>query len=263
MKEIQVMEKWLLLISLSVISVDALSAVALQSKDNLLAAATIDDAVGILSTYDKSHQFSPLPRKIFINKNEKVYLKLNQVGAWFWASKSNHFKVGGMITTDQWWEYDGTRLRDINIDGNLPMTGINAAYQNGRFRAETGVLNNESSGAKFFLKGAYIVAKTPHFSLELTAKIEALDHNLVEHYYGESYNGISDTNFNTLYQINNFKGESSENTSLSLTGSYSFGNNWSITGSVITTTLGQELTEIPVIQGISRNMALIGTTYSF
>lgn len=276
------MHKILLLVSLSAISAEVLS-VAKLSNINSASPVNIKQAnnhqsigaaaVDILSKYKNNHRINPLKNKISFEKNEKIYLKLNQVGAWFWATKNSHFKVGGMITTHQWWEYDDARLRDSNTGGRLPLTGINAAYQNGRFSAETGILNHESNGSKFFIRGAYIVAKTPHFSLELTAKIEALDDKLVEHYYGvDSYGvdnygqknvNIGNSHFNSQYPSNPFQGESSENTSLGLTGRYSFSNNWTVTGSVTTTTLGEEITASPLINGVSRNMALIGTTYSF
>jgi outer membrane scaffolding protein for murein synthesis (MipA/OmpV family) len=276
------MHKILLLVSLSAISAEVLSVAKLS---NINSASPVDikqesshqsigtAAVDILSKYKNNHLTNPLKNKVSFEKNEKVYLKLNQVGAWFWTTKNSHFKVGGMITTHQWWEYDDARLRDNNNEGRLPLTGINAAYQNGRFSAETGILNHESNGAKFFIKGAYIVAKTPNFSLELTAKIEALDDNLVEHYYGvDSYGvdhigqknvGIGNSHLNSQYPSSPFQGESSENTSVGLTGSYSFSNNWTVTGSVTTTTLGEEIIASPLIKGVSRNMALIGTTYSF
>ena len=69
------------------------------------------------------------------------------------------------------------------------ITGLNVAYSNGRFSAETGVVshsNNLLSSGKFYLQGAYSLFNNQHLNISLTAKVEALDKNNVKSYFGEN-----------------------------------------------------------------------------
>ncbi len=176
------------------------------------------------------------------------------MSTWLWKPAKSGFRMGGLATSPSGWEnQNGETLQGLADNHSSTMAGINASYQIGRFSAETGFLNdvsNESDGGKFYLRGSFIVLAGNKFNLSITAKVEALDDDLVNYYYG-------------VKGVETYIVDSSTNTSLGLIGTYSLSPNWKIIGAVSSTALGDEIAESPLMEEDNYNMALIGTTYSF
>lgn len=188
-----------------------------------------------------------------VSKN--VYgLTYNKLNYSLLQPDKNGFHLDKLTTSPSGWEkQNGETLQGLADTYNSTMTGINASYQIGRFSAETGFLNdisNESDGGKFYLRGSFIVLSSDKFNLSITAKVEALDDDLVDYYYGTKNREI-------------YTSDSSTNATLGVIGTYSLNHQWKIIGAVSSTTLGDEIAESPLIEDNNYNMALIGTTYSF
>ena len=137
------------------------------------------------------------------------------------------------------------------------ITGLNVAYSNGRFSAETGVVshsNNLLSSGKFYLQGAYSLFNNQHLNISLTAKVEALDKNNVKSYFGE----------NTLTRNNSiFEEHHATNTTLGIISTYSINKQWKVLGMISSTNLDDKIENSPLIEDNNLHMALIGTSYAF
>lgn len=144
-----------------------------------------------------------------------------------------------------------------NRANNTNITGLNVAYSNGKFSAETGVVSNSNnllSSGKLYLQGAYSVYDNQHLNISLTAKVEALDEDSVKSYFGES---ILTSN------ISIFEEHHATNTTLGIISTYSINKQWKILGMISSTTLDDKIENSPLIEDNNLHMALIGTSYAF
>lgn len=178
--------------------------------------------------------------------------KTRMSDTWFWNPNNNNFLAGGLPTVYLDFNHKSDPIfQDVTINNYSPIYAINASYSYGRFRAETGYLSDLSDGfdgSKFFIQSSFVVLIHENFNLSLTAKFEALDEELVAHYY------------NTLSSNST---DSSTNATLGLIGTYDLSPQWKIMGAVTSTTLGDEIVQSSLISDDKYNMALIGTTYYF
>lgn len=136
-------------------------------------------------------------------------------------------------------------------------SGLNVAYSNGRFSAETGVVSNSNNlltSGKVYLQGAYSLYDNQHLNISLTAKVEALDEDNVKSYFGE----------NTLTSnISIFEEHHATNTTLGIISTYSINKQWKVLGIISSTTLDDKIESSPLIEDNNLHMALIGTSYAF
>ena len=140
---------------------------------------------------------------------------------------------------------------------NTNISGLNLAYSNGRFSAETGVIsssNNLLSSGKVYLQGAYSLYDTHRFNLSLTAKVEALDENNVQSYFGSDVLSNNVSVFEELHATN---------TTLGIVSTYSINKRWKVLGMLSSTTLDDKIENSPLIEDNNLHMALIGTSYAF
>ncbi|WP_206483385.1 MipA/OmpV family protein [Thalassotalea sp. G2M2-11] len=141
-----------------------------------------------------------------------------------------------------------------NIDH---FNGLNASYSYGNFSATTGVLTqstNISETSQLYLQGAYHFFGTERFSLALSAKIEAVDNDTVNRYYG-----YKDNFRHTHAGLNQL----ATNTTLELVSTYNITPKWKVHGVISTTTLDSKIENSPLINDDNIQMALIKTSYSF
>ena len=185
-----------------------------------------------------------------ININIKKKFSLNDYSSMFW--RGNKRLVNAISTS----EYH------VNTLGNIELFFINEdvysdtnhiEYRLGNFSVETGFTSvnmDDGQGKKIFSKGSLIIFSNNSFGLNVSAQVEILDETLTYDFYQplspESYNiGTSTVS------------------SLSITGSYKVNSKWQVVGAVSTTHVSEELTNSPLIKEVNRNIAVIGTTYSF
>ncbi|MFT5758275.1 MAG: outer membrane scaffolding protein for murein synthesis (MipA/OmpV family) [Alteromonadaceae bacterium] len=171
----------------------------------------------------------------------------SKLNTWFWEQNNQNLQIkniGADFQKEQYLYSDTTQTTDENTEQ------VNAAYINGRFSANTGYLTENNEAAKFFVQSSYVVFTNYKFNLTVTAKIEALDTERVQHYYGVISPNlhISDTNTNAT---------------LGLVGTYELSPKWTIIGSLTSTALADDIADSPLVEHKKYNMALIGTTYSF
>ncbi len=243
-------------LALSLASASALASSTLASMENIPDSETnskkgfhgqIGLGVASLPEYmggdDTETRALPL---INVSYNDTFYFKFNRLGAWLLKS-DNGFRFGGVVSHHAGWDSDdgdllvGLEDRDASI-----MAGVNAAYSKGMFSSEIGYVtdvSDSSDGAKFYAQAGYTVLATPQYTLTLSAKVEALDKDMVEYYH--------------------LTKESTVNATLSVIGTYKLSKKWTLMGLVSATSLGDEIADSPISEDDTHNMALIGATYSF
>jgi len=184
------------------------------------------------------------------NENNSTLFTNKDLNSWFWDQNNQNLQIKNI----------GTLLpqqANINSDINTevynqinPEKQVNAAYINGRFSAQTGYLTDNNEAAKFFVQSSYVVFTNYKFNIAVTAKIEALDTERVQNYYG-----VLSTNLNIS--------DTSTNATLGLIGTYELSPKWTIIGALTSTALSDDIADSPLIENNKYNMALIGTSYSF
>ncbi len=142
--------------------------------------------------------------------------------------------------------------------GNSSLTGINASYSKGKFTAKTGVLsqsNNLTDSSRFYLQGAYRLFQNERFDLAVTAKVEAVDQNAINRYYGEQDN----------FQVSNNSLTSTlaTNATIELVSTYSINKKWKIQGMISSTTLDSKIENSPLLDNDNIHMAMLKTSYAF
>jgi hypothetical protein len=145
----------------------------------------------------------------------------------------------------------------INTSTHSNITGLNVAYSNGRFSAETGVVSNSNnllSSGKVYLQGAYSLFENQHLNISLTAKVEAIDENNVKSYFGKNI---------LTNNISIFEEHHATNTTLGIVSTYSISKQWKVLGMISSTTLDDKIESSPLINDNNLHMALIGTSYAF
>lgn len=181
---------------------------------------------------------------INVSYNDTFYFKFNRLGGWLYKS-DNGFRVGGLIASHRGYEKNDGKKLVIDRDSST-MAGVNLAYNKGLFSAEVGYLtdvSDTSEGAKSYIQARYTFIANREYSLSAAAKIENLDEDIVDYYYGNS--------------------ESTTNTSLSLIGTYRLNEKWNLLGVITATSLGDEIADSPIVEDDSYNSIILGATYSF
>jgi len=143
-----------------------------------------------------------------------------------------------------------------NTQLNSEMNSLNLIYNNGRFSAETGVSSYSKNllfSDEFYVKGAYSLFTNQHLNISFTAKVETLNENSLNQYYGDN---------RRLNNISIFE-QQATNTTLGIVSTYSITNNWKVLGMISSTTLDNKIEKSPLIEDKNIHMALIGTSYSF
>jgi len=172
------------------------------------------------------------------------------LNTWFWNQNNQnlHIKKVAHVLQKEANIYGNTWLGEYKYFNTEEQ--VNAVYFNGRFSAQTGYLTENNEASKFFVQSSYIVFANYKFNVAVTAKIETLDTEQVNYYYGRMRPNrhISDTNTNAT---------------LGLIGTYELNSNWTIIGALTSTALADDIADSPLIEQNKYNMALIGTTYSF
>jgi outer membrane scaffolding protein for murein synthesis (MipA/OmpV family) len=180
------------------------------------------------------------------NKNGLAIFTDSKLSQWFWQQNNQNLQIKNI-------GYDLQNVESIHssvAQTTAATEQVNAAYINGRFSANTGYLTENNEAAKFFLQSSYVVFTNYKFNLTVTAKIEALDTERVQHYYGAISPELDISEMNT-------------NASLGLVGTYQLSPKWTIIGSLTSTALADDIADSPLVEHNKYNMALIGTTYSF
>ena len=184
------------------------------------------------------------------NEGNQTLFTNKDLNTWFWAQNNQNFQIKniGSVFQKQVSNFSYTATEVYNQTDTEKQ--VNAAYINGRFSAQTGYLIDQNEAAKFFVQSSYLVFTNYKLNITVTAKIEALDTERVQHYYGVINPNvhISDTNTNAT---------------LGLIGTYELSPKWTIIGAQTSTALANDIADSPLIEHNNYNMALIGTTYSF
>lgn len=195
---------------------------------------------------------------INVSYNDRFYFKFNRLGAWLYKS-DNGFRVGGVVTNHAGYDAGDVPdyLRDNLVEDrdDSTMLGINAEYKKGMFSAEVGYLqdiSDTSDGAKMYIQANYTVLAAPKYTLTLVAKAEQLDDDMTSYYYS----AINDDN--SFYTA-----KSATNLTIGTVGTYKINDKWTAIGALTVTSLGDEITDSPLVEKDTYNMVLVGATYSF
>lgn len=165
---------------------------------------------------------------------------------------NNNYEISNVATSSN---YRFSTIQGTYMNSNE--SGINIIYSYGRFSAETGMLSNSKnilSSGKIYLQGAYSLFDNQNLNISVTAKVEALDENNVNSYYGDK----KLTSNNSI-----FKEHQATNTTLGIISTYSINKQWKVLGIISSTTLDDKIENSPLIDNSNLHMALIGTSYSF
>lgn len=181
---------------------------------------------------------------INVSYNDTFYFKYNRLGAWLLKSESG-FRLGGVIMSHAGYDKEDGDLLIVDRDDST-MAGVNLAYSKGLFSTEVGFVkdvSDTSEGSKFYAQAQYTMVATPKYTVSVSAKLENWDEDLVGYYYGNY--------------------ESASNASLALIGTYKLNDKWTLLGAVSATSLGDEISDSPIVEDDTYNGVLVGATYSF
>ena len=134
------------------------------------------------------------------------------------------------------------------------INGINASYHNGRFSAQTGIYSqstNLTESGQIYLQSSYQFIQHEKFNIAVTAKLEALDNQMMQSYIGLS----------KLSEHTSLLKQSHTNASVSIETQFNINKNWQITGAIISTAF--EHSPDNVVETNNSHMALFSTSYSF
>ena len=189
---------------------------------------------------------------INVSYNDTFYFKLNRLGAWFYKNNQG-FRVGGVITTQGGYDKEDLPKNYQLFDrDSTTLIGVNAQYKRGMFSAEAGFLlgtgdnakdDEGSEGGKLYVQAGYTFVATSQYTLTGTVKIENWNEDLVEYYCGNK--------------------DSAMNVTAGVIGTYNINKKWTLIGAATVTSMGDEITDSPIVVNDSSNMLLIGATYSF
>jgi len=214
-----------------------------------LAAITIPEQVSGQSLSHFAALNSPLP--------QQLSLTYDRTGQWLNKSHKASVWLGSLQTQQSHLNSSPVAISNANLKESVELQGFNAAFNYGRFTAETALMTDNASiinSGKFYIQGSYTVINHVSFNLAITAKLETLNQQNVNLYYGDR---LQQEGSNSLldYRANN--------TTLGVVGTYEVAPNWTIMGALTSTTLDDDIKQSPLIESDNLNMALIGTTYSF
>lgn len=186
---------------------------------------------------------------INVHYNDRFYFKFNRLGGWLYKNK-NGFRFGGVVTTHGGYDKEDIANNELaqtwgDRDTSF-MAGVNAAYRYQKLNIEAGYVtdvSNNSDGAKFYTSASYIAYADREKTLTLNARLEHLDKDMVNYYYG--------VNDSTL------------NATLGLIGTYKLSKNWTAIGALTVTSLGDEISDSAIATDDKANLALLGAVYSF
>jgi len=239
----------LFILSLLTLSLQVIAKSAPDSSD--FGGIDVDGNVTGSISNEIEHKDNDSSVSISIKSNNNIAILTNsKLNTWFWNQNNQNLQIKKVATILQ---------KDTNTYGDIRLgeykyynteEQVNAVYFNGRFSAQTGYLTENNEASKFFVQSSYIVFTNYKFNVAVTAKIETLDTELVQYYYGKirPNQHISDTNTNAT---------------LGLIGTYELNSNWTIIGALTSTALADGIADSPLVEQNKYNMALIGTTYSF
>ncbi len=151
--------------------------------------------------------------------------------------------------------YQVASIQTTRLDRNL--SGLNASYSNGNFRAETGLLSRSSnlmSSSQFYLQGAYSLFDGEHLNVSLTAKIETVGGNVIDRYHGKENQALSNS---SIFEHN------ATNATLGLLSTYSITKKWKVLGLISSTNLDDKIENSPLLRNDNVHVAMLGTSYSF
>ncbi|NQZ80351.1 MAG: MipA/OmpV family protein [Colwellia sp.] len=184
------------------------------------------------------------------NEGNQTLFTNKDLNTWFWAQNNQNLQIKNISSVFQKqvsnFSYTATEVYNQTDTEKQ----VNAAYINGRFSAQTGYLIDQNEAAKFFVQSSYLVFTNYKLNITVTAKIEALDTERVQHYYG-------------VINPNVYISDTNTNATLGLIGTYELSPKWTIIGALTSTALANDIADSPLIEHNKYNMALIGTTYSF
>lgn len=177
--------------------------------------------------------------------------------------KPNFSSVGSNNDTEthSWLDYNNKQIYQVSSiqtsSFNRNLSGINASYSYGNFRAETGIIsqsNNLMSSSQFYLQGAYSLFDGEHLNVSLTAKIEAVDNNVIDRYHGKE---------NQVLVNSSIFDNNATNATLGILSTYSITKKWKVLGLISSTNLDDKIENSPLLKNDNVHVAMIGTSYSF
>lgn len=186
---------------------------------------------------------------INVQYNDRFYFKFNRLGGWLYKNK-NGFRFGGVVTSHSGYDKEDIKNNELaeawgDRDASF-MAGVNAAYRYQKFNIEAGYVtdvSNNSEGGKFYASASYTVFADKQKTLTLNARLERLDEDMVNYYYG-----VDDATLNTT---------------LGVIGTYKLSKNWTAIGALTVTALGDEVSDSVISSDDKANVALLGAVYSF
>lgn len=156
-------------------------------------------------------------------------------------------------------------LENNNITSLTPsLTNAGAPYRVGalfsheNFSAESGFSDKSLSLADkkvFFIQGRYQVLQQEKFSLLLTAKIESLNQHSIYQFYSNDFVSHEKTSIPTS--------TSNAYARFGIIGQYAINEHWSLVGGLTSTAHEKSVSNQPIYQNKTDQVALFGTTYTF
>jgi outer membrane protein len=196
---------------------------------------------------------------LYFNYNDRLYWSIASLGGWLVRSDDRRFKLGllakarGGIDADD-TAYPGIDDRDPSVDAGINLLWATPVVTFGAsWLYDVGSVS-EGQSASLRLSRRFRLA--PRWSTSVSLVADWMDRKLVDYYYGidaaETASGAP------LYE-----GRSNVNLRAAWSLGYRLTRNWSLTGGVSYTHLGDALADSPLTRQDGNTLVYVGASWSF
>jgi len=194
---------------------------------------------------------------IIVDYNDRFYFKVNTLGVWLWKPNDS-FRIGLAAKPRKGWESDDGDLLDGRSDrDDQTEFGVNFRWNHEKLTVEGMFLSasDESEGSSALLKARYMFIQNSDMALIGGVDIENLDEDIVDFYYGTDGTEVAGTPV--------YEGDSVTNTSVMLAVMYNINKEWMAVGGVKATSLGDEISDSPIVEDDAYNVIFAGAVWKF
>jgi hypothetical protein len=150
-----------------------------------------------------------------------------------------------------------TSLTPSLTDNSAPYQ-VGSMFSNEKFTAESGFSDKSTKQVvqtAFFLQGRYRLLQQAKFSLLITAKIESLNEHSIYQFYSNDF--VSHEKSSIPVNASNAYAR------VGILGKYTINEHWSLVGGITSTAHEKSVSNQPIHQKKTDQVALFGTTYTF
>lgn len=197
---------------------------------------------------------------INVNYRDIAYIKFNRAGLWFWKPQDTGLRFGALVKPRTGWRRnDGDRLSGMDTRDDSVEAGLNIAWHYDRAVFEAAYLtdmSDASDGDSAFINFAYSFVQSPQWNLRGQVGFEYLDDDVTGYYWGVPSSEARPSR-------RAYSPDEEWNASVALIATYSLSDSWAILGGAVYTSLGDEISDSPIVEEDNYTSGFIGAVWKF